>query len=128
MLNFAYSSFASSNSLKQCEDTKKAKIIIYSKKKVHRFDNFVLTNGIALQYHENYAYFNFSCWNVTKKLTLHFFSLYIFFWTIETVSILDQASQGIIWGPLKLTLFIEEAQMYLCFNKRWRLVPSVSHI
>lgn len=47
------------------------------------------------------------------------------FFVTETISISDEGSQGIIWGPLKLTLYIEEVQMYLCFNKRWRLVPSV---
>lgn len=54
------------------------------------------------------------------------FISFSFFCFAETVSISDQGPQGIIWGPLKLTLFIEEAHMYLCFNKRWRLVPSVS--
>ncbi|XP_031633098.1 myb-like protein Q [Contarinia nasturtii] len=45
--------------------------------------------------------------------------------TSQTISISDQMSRGsIILGPLKLTLFIEEAKMYLCFNKKWRLVPS----
>lgn len=51
-----------------------------------------------------------------------------FFLFAETISISDQVSKGIIFGPLKLTLFIEEVKMYLCFNKRWRLVPSVSTI
>ncbi|XP_055316598.1 myb-like protein Q isoform X1 [Sitodiplosis mosellana] len=44
--------------------------------------------------------------------------------TSQTISISDQISKGIIFAPLKLTLFIEEVKMYLCFNKRWRLVPS----
>lgn len=59
-------------------------------------------------------------------LIAHSFFFSFSFVITETVSISDQGPQGIIWGPLKLTLFIEEAQMYLCFNKRWRLVPSVS--
>lgn len=59
--------------------------------------------------------------NVINDIYFHFIFL-----ATETVSISDEGSQGIIWGPLKLTLFIEEVQMYLCFNKRWRLVPSVS--
>lgn len=53
-------------------------------------------------------------------------NILLFFLSIaEIVSISDQGSQGIIWGQLKLTLFIEDVQMYLCFNRRWRLVPSV---
>lgn len=52
--------------------------------------------------------------------------VYYFLFT-ETVTISDQGSQDIIWGPIKLTLFIEEVQMYLCFNKRWHLVASVSN-
>lgn len=52
---------------------------------------------------------------------------FFFFHVSETVLISNHVPQGIFYGPLKLTLFIEEAQMYLCFNKRWRLVSSVSN-
>lgn len=52
--------------------------------------------------------------------------VYFFLFT-ETVTISNQGSQDIIWSPIKWTLFIEEAQMYLCFNKRWHLVASVSN-
>lgn len=64
----------------------------------------------------------------TYKFMCIFFSSFRFFFVFftETISISDQISKGIIFAPLKLTLFIEEVKMYLCFNKRWRLVPSVS--
>lgn len=63
-------------------------------------------------------------------LTLVHWIFWFFFIFSETVLISNHLPHDILHRPeqrLKLTLFMEEAQMYLCFNKRWRLVSSVSN-